>query len=251
MHYAVVGNPIAHSLSPQIHAQFAASVGLTICYDTLLVETDFAHHVQQFFKTGGCGLNITAPYKEQAFILSDVQTPRCRQARSANTLWMHDGLLHADNTDGIGLCRSLQKRLILSDAGILIIGAGGAARGIIHPLLDLNAKITLTNRTIEKARELQNLFLDTIDVIAFNDASHGFDLILNASSFNLDTSTLSDVWLKNKPLCYDLAYHHSGITPFVAWARLHGCEAHDGYDMLVEQAAEAFFIWHGVRPLFA
>lgn len=248
MQYAVMGNPIAHSLSPGIHQQFADSVGLTMSYDKLLVEDNFEHQVLHFFKTGGSGLNITSPYKEQAYRLSDVQTPRCMDAKSANTLWMHEGLLHADNTDGIGLYRSLQKRLTLSHARILIIGAGGAARGIIQPLLNLNAEITLVNRTYEKAHELQHLFSDTIAVIDFDDKSCAFDLILNASSFNLDISTLPDVWLKNKPLCYDLAYHHSGVTPFVAWARHHGCEAQDGYDMLVEQAAEAFFVWHGVRP---
>jgi shikimate dehydrogenase len=247
MKYAVMGNPIAHSLSPGIHRQFAQSAGLHLDYERILVESDFEFHVRHFFKTGGHGLNITAPYKAEAFALSDVPTRRCQDAKAANTLWMKEGKMYADNTDGIGLCRSLSHHVNLAHARMLIIGAGGAARGIIKPLLESHAQIIVTNRTLEKAHELQDAFLSKLDVISLHHASFDFDVILNAATFNLDTKQLPTQWLKNKPLCYDLAYHQSGITPFVTWGRLHGCEAQDGYDMLVEQAAESFFIWHGVR----
>lgn len=241
-----MGNPIAHSLSPDIHRQFAQSAGLDLEYVRILVESDFEFHVRHFFKTGGHGLNITAPYKAEAFALSDVQTKRCQDAQAANTLWMQEGKIYADNTDGVGLCRCLSHHVDLAHARVLIIGSGGAARGIINPLLESHANIVVTNRTLEKAHQLKNVFSYNVDVISFDHASNDFDVILNAATLNLDIKQLPAIWLQNKPLCYDLAYHESGITPFVTWARLHGCEAQDGYDMLVEQAAESFFIWHCV-----
>jgi len=247
MTFAVMGNPIVHSLSPGIHKQFAQSVGLHLDYRAILVESDFELHVRHFFKAGGRGLNITAPYKIDAFNLSDIQTPRCQDAKAANTLWVQDGLIYADNTDGVGLCRSLSQHVHLAQARVLVIGAGGAVRGVINPLLNAGACVTITNRTLQKVHQLKDECLLNIDVIAFDEKSYDADVILNASSSDLDINQLPVFWLKNNPLCYDLAYHHARETSFVKWAKLHGCQAYDGFGMLLEQAAESFFIWHGVQ----
>ena len=244
-----MGNPIAHSLSPQIHGYFAEQTQRSLIYDKTLVDEDsFEACVLAFFSQGGRGLNVTQPFKERAFLMSDVRTVRCMEAQSANTLWMNDGYLNADNTDGVGLLRDLACHMTLSGARVLLMGAGGAARGVLGPLIAANAQVTLTNRTAEKARCLQRAFGDATQWVAWEAHHQGYDLILNATSMSLQGGSV-DVplsWLVAHPLCYDLAYHVSGVTPFVAWARAAGCVAHDGFGMLVEQAAEAFFIWHGI-----
>ncbi len=250
--FAVMGNPIEYSLSPQIHQQFAQQTGRTLVYERLLIDdAAFEAQVLAFFKAGGRGLNITQPFKERAFQLSKEQTSRCKEAKSANTLWMNGTRLSADNTDGAGLLRDLKQRLTLADARVLLIGAGGAARGVLRPLLAAKAEVTVTNRTCEKAECLRRELHGAIDVVAFDASIGGYDLIINATSARL-SDTPADfplIWLEGSPFCYDLVYHASGgLTPFVTWARTAGCVARDGFGMLVEQAAEAFFIWHGVRP---
>lgn len=245
MKFAVMGNPIAHSLSPQIHRHFAQSLGIHLQYERIGVLANLKQQIDQFFAEEGKGLNITAPYKEEAFHLSQVRTPRCAQAQAANTLWMQDGILYADNTDGVGFCRSILPYLEITHARILIIGCGGATRGIIPSLIERQANVVVTNRTMEKAYELQKLY--PIEVISMVDHTHSFDLVINATS-NLDLALLPYQWFSNTALCHDLTYHISGRTPFTVWANEQNCFAKDGYDMLVEQAAEAFYIWHGVHP---
>ncbi len=246
--YAVMGNPIAHSLSPLIHQQFASNVGKTIHYERILVESDFEAQVTLFFEQGGLGLNITAPFKEQAFAMSEIRTSRCQRACSANTLWMEKGLLHADNTDGIGLCRALEKVLTLSGRRVLILGAGGAARGIIPALQDNGVHITLVNRTLERAM-LLSIALDDISVIDMQERVGEFDVLINATAGQLDVEALPTTWLAPRPYCYDLTYCKAAKTPFVQWANTHYCIASDGFSMLVEQAREAFTIWHGISPM--
>ena len=249
--FAVMGNPIEHSLSPQLHQQFAQQTARALVYERLLIDDSaFESQVLAFFKAGGRGLNITQPFKERAFQLSVEQTSRCKEAKSANTLWMKGTRLSADNTDGVGLLRDLQQRLTLADARVLLMGAGGAVRGILRPLLAATAKVTVTNRTREKAEGLRREIDGAIDVVDFDASVGGYNLIINATSarFSDTPADFPLIWLKGSPFCYDLAYHASGVTPFVTWARTGGCVAQDGFGMLVEQAAEAFCIWHGVRP---
>lgn len=249
--YAVMGNPIDHSLSPFIHEQFGLQTGCSLTYDKMLVKaSDFEQEVRQFFNAGGKGLNITQPYKQHAYALSDVKTPRCQWAGAANTLWMQEGRLHADNTDGIGLLRDLARHIKLKNTRILVLGAGGAARGILGPLLDTKPdELVLSNRTLEKAQVLSLNFLN-ITVTPLTQLNKTFDLIINATSASLQAAhlPLSNSLLKKTTICYDLAYQKTGQTPFVTWAKTHGCVGVDGVGMLVEQAAEAFFIWHGVMP---
>ena len=262
--YGVMGNPIAHSLSPQIHQAFAKEMSLELHYEKILVELGcFSRQVNDFFMTGGQGLNITLPFKEEAYDLAQLRTPRCEQAKAANTLWMRDGVLYADNTDGIGLIRDLARHINLSNQRILILGAGGAARGIIGPLLDASiASLSIMNRTPERALALQKDFpmiqCVSADSRAQPSLSHrrltdmplSFDVVINATSI----ASHQSVW--NWPIhiqlhqtfCYDLYYTLDGVTPFVEWVLHQGGQALDGLGMLVEQAAEAFFIWHGVFP---
>ena len=184
--FAVMGNPIEYSLSPQIHQQFAQQTGRTLVYERLLIDdAAFEAQVLAFFKAGGRGLNITQPFKERAFQLSKEQTSRCKEAKSANTLWMNGTRLSADNTDGAGLLRDLKQRLTLADARVLLIGAGGAARGVLRPLLAAKAEVTVTNRTCEKAECLRRELHGAIDVVAFDASIGGYDLIINATSARL------------------------------------------------------------------
>lgn len=247
---AVVGNPISHSLSPLIHEQFAAQAGIALSYekiegDDLLVE----EQIVRFFKQGGRGLNITLPFKLRACDMASIKTPRCQQAKAANTLWMKNNQLHADNTDGIGLIKDLERYLDLTNKTVLIVGAGGAARGIIAPLLTAKAKLTVVNRTFAKAKDLAEAF-PSLNYLPFESLGDPFDVIINATSASLADNQLQlpASLIQRQPFCYDLAYRRDGPTPFVASALKQGCLAVDGLGMLVEQAAEAFFIWHGFRP---
>ena len=250
--YAVFGNPIAHSLSPIIHQQFALQTGVSLCYKKIEVPLlQFEDVVTDFFKQGGKGLNITLPFKERANAMAHVQSPRASTAGAANMLWMEGGSLHADNTDGVGLIRDLQQHAIpLTHKTILLLGAGGAARGIIGPLLQENpVSLTLANRTFEKAQALQQVF-PTALICKLDELTHDYDLIINATSASFNDSDLliPQVLFSNHPFCYDLAYGKNRTTPFVQKAKQLGCVAIDGTGMLIEQAAEAFFIWHGIRP---
>ncbi len=249
---AVMGNPIEHSLSPVIHHLFAKQTGHALVYDKILIEeASFEQQVKDFFAEGGRGLNITLPCKQRAFAMSDGVSERCVLAKAANTLWMTSERLHADNTDGVGLLRDLSRNLTLSALRILVLGAGGAARGILGPLFEANpADITVFNRSSERARALQ-LDFPGIGLASSQDLEHAsYDLVINATSasFQAEILMLPNALLANQPMCYDLSYSRSGLTPFVAWAKALKSPAMDGLGMLVEQAAIAFWIWHGVMP---
>lgn len=247
--FMVMGAPIAHSLSPMIHTQFAAQTGRDVVYETCLLDrAHFEQQVRDFFAAGGAGLNITSPGKERAFAMADVKTPRCAVARAANTLWMNPaGQLCADNTDGVGLVRDLHHHSIkLTKARILVLGAGGAARGILPALLDEHPKyVAIANRTASRAEALiQSLESTKLSYRPLDAVRGSYDLILNAVA----GTHVSLPHISGEPLYYDLNYDALGMTPFVALATKAGFKAADGLGMLIEQAAEAFYVWHGVRP---
>lgn len=250
-HFAVVGNPIDHSLSPLIHQYFAKQTHVHLVYEKIKAdEQSFELQVSDFFTHNGKGLNITLPFKQTAFVMAQQTTERCKQAGAANTLWMKDQQLHADNTDGVGLIRDLSRHLTLKGARVLILGAGGAARGIINPLLEHHLDdLVIANRTLATATQLQQAF-PQVRCISLFELAGTFDLIINATSASLtgESIALPKECLAAKPLCYDLAYNQQNATPFVQYARDANCSAVDGLGMLVEQAAEAFFIWHGLMP---
>lgn len=250
--YAVFGHPIAHSLSPEIHQQFAKQTGIALRYKKIKVPLlQFEKYVNDFFRSGGQGLNVTVPFKERAFAMAEVKSERVRLAGAANVLWMEKGQLHADNTDGIGLIRDLKHHHVsFVNKAILILGAGGASRGIIGPLLQENpASLTLSNRTFEKAQTLQQLF-PTMHICKWDELKSGFDLIINATSAGVNDGylSLSPTLFAQHPFCYDLSYGKNRTTPFVEWTKKLGCPSIDGTGMLIEQAAESFFIWHGRTP---
>jgi shikimate dehydrogenase len=251
--FAVMGNPIAHSLSPFIHQRFAEQMGIELSYEKILIanESLFEETVRDFFTQAGKGLNITLPFKQKAFAMAAIKTTRCNQAKAANTLWLDErSKLNADNTDGIGLIRDLSTYGELAGKQVLLLGAGGAARGIIGPLLAAEiAQLVLVNRSEEKANSLQADF-SQIKCSSLTELKTSFDLIINATSASLrsERMELPQLLLKSTTLCYDLAYSRTGPTTFVEWALLQGVQGIDGLGMLVEQAAEAFYIWHGLRP---
>lgn len=246
-----MGNPIAHSLSPEIHELFAEQTGILLCYEKIEVSASrFEDSVMDFFNQGGMGLNITLPFKERAYAMAQVKSTRCQQAGAANTLWMKNGVLHADTTDGVGLLRDLGRHTHLTNKTIVLLGAGGAARGVIGALLQENpAQLILSNRSIEKAQALQQIY-PSITIRRFEELTESYDILINATSASLEDKhlPLPKTILVNHPFCYDLAYARDGITPFVQWAQSQGVHAIDGIGMLIEQAAESFYIWHGVMP---
>jgi shikimate dehydrogenase len=248
LRYAVMGNPIAHSLSPNIHQLFAKQTGIALTYEKILIDLpQFERQVDVFFEQGGQGLNITLPCKERAFAMSAFPSAHALQAKAANTLWMHDGKLYADNTDGVGLVRDLSRYVDLSGKRLLLLGAGGAARGVLASLLAVKpSQVMVSNRTFEKLLVLQSDF-PLVSICPFDALGQStYDVVINATS--AATVVLPAELTVNKPFCYDLAYDIQNPTPFVAWAKKFNCSAVDGLGMLVEQAAEAFFLWHGVRP---
>jgi len=252
--YAVMGQPVDHSLSPIIHQLFARQTGCVLTYEKIQIKiSSFEQQVAQFFSQGGKGLNITLPCKERAFALADHVTQRCFKAKAANTLWRDADGLQADNTDGIGLLRDLAHYIDVQGKHILLLGAGGAARGILAPLLAANpAQLTLANRTPEKAHALCKDFFPATSC-GLSDLDGKFDLIINATSASLSDQrlVLPAGIITSTSVCYDLAYNIRVSTPFVQWGQEHGCVTADGLGMLVEQAAEAFAIWHGVIPKVA
>ena len=252
-HCAVIGNPIAHSRSPEIHAGFAAARGIALRYDRILAadEADFAATVARFFADGGRGLNITVPYKQTAYRRCERTTPYATAAEAVNTLWQENGQLCGDNTDGRGLCLALQEHGInLAGARILILGAGGAARGVILPLCEAKpAALHLANRTLANAETViasqQPLTAVPLAAYALSDlaARAPYDLIINATSTGLSNEPLA--LPANLAHCnsraYDMQYGKS--TPFLAWAAAQQITAHDGYSMLVAQARLSFQQW--------
>ena len=254
--YAVMGNPIAHSKSPRIHALFAAQTGQAMVYDKLLVELDaFPQAVAEFTAAGGKGLNITVPFKEQAWALANVRSPRAERAGAVNTLRIDGpGRYFGDNTDGAGLVRDLTQNLGVTLGGkrILILGAGGAVRGILAPFLAENpAGLVIANRTADKAAALAREFVSLGEVHGqgFNALPGSFDIIVNGTAASLqgDVPPIAPACVAGAQ-CYDMMYG-AQPTAFLRWCQRHGASgAHDGLGMLVEQAAEAFNIWRGVRP---
>jgi len=250
--YAVFGHPIAHSKSPLIHAQFARQTGQDMIYEAILAPLDgFAESLAQFGAAGGCGANVTVPFKEQAFSLAKTRTPRAELAGAVNTLIIEDGALRGDNTDGAGLVADLTRNLGLSLGGkrILLLGAGGAARGVVGPLLDQEpARLVIANRTASKALDLAKHFDRGVEGCGLDEADTPFDLVINATAASLEGQLppLCPEIFGPGSLAYDMMYGTD--TLFLQFARSHGAETADGLGMLVEQAAEAFHLWRGVRP---
>lgn len=253
-YFAVVGNPIAHSLSPAIHQQFAAQLGIDLSYSKIKGdELHFEQQIDDFFAANGAGLNITLPFKLRAFAMAEQHSERCVRAGAANTLWLNGGKLMADNTDGVGLLRDLSQHTVIAQQHILILGAGGAARGIIQPLLNGNpASLTVANRSNDKMCEFKRDF-PQIRWCTLNELGCGYDVIINATSAtqSLQQPLLPQKLIEHSLFCYDLSYQLHGHTPFIAAVHECGGRAIDGLGMLVEQAAEAFRLWHGLQPATA
>jgi shikimate dehydrogenase len=257
--YAVIGNPVAHSKSPQIHAAFARQTGQDIEYTRLLAPADgFRGTVERFRAAGSKGANVTVPFKLEAFHLADEVSQRAKDAQAVNFLSFDDGCIRADNTDGAGLTRDIAGNLGFSIAGrrVLLMGAGGAARGVLRPLLAQHpAILTIANRTVEKAVQLAEAFRPhvslTLSGLRYSElAGQHFDLVINATSSSLhgELPPLPAGIFAGGSLAYDLMYG-KGLTPFLAFAQSRGAlRLADGLGMLVEQAAESFFLWRGVRP---
>lgn len=255
--YAVVGNPIAHSKSPTIHYLFAKQTGQDMLYKAQLFELGkFAEKAAKFFYYDGCGMNVTVPFKENAFAFADDHTERARRAQAVNTLKkMPDGRILADNTDGAGLVRDLtvNNQLVLKGKRILILGAGGAVRGVLQPLLEQQpAELVIANRTVSKAEALAADFaeLGNISASSFDAVQGSFDVIINGTSASLsgELPPLPLSIFQSNTVTYDMMYG-KGLTVFNQWAKNNGVNTViDGLGMLVEQAAEAFFLWRGVRP---
>jgi len=254
--YAVIGNPIAHSLSPDIQALFARQTGEAIAYGRLLVpQGEFAAHAKAFFRDGGRGANVTLPFKIDAFEFAAERSERARLAGAANFLMARDGAIFADNTDGAGLVADLTRNLgvALRGRSVLIVGSGGAARGIVAPLLEQEpARLLIANRTVQRAFDLAARFssLGRVEACALDAIEGGpFDVILNATSTSThgETLALPGALFGGSTLAYDLSYGPAA-RPFVERAQARGARAVDGLGMLVEQAAESFALWRGKRP---
>jgi len=262
--YVVIGNPIAHSQSPLIHARFAALTGESMAYDRLLVPLDgFAAALAQLQQDGVLGCNVTVPFKFDAFAAAQLTSARAQLALAANTLKFEAGQIFADNTDGVGLVRDIEDNAGVSLAGrdVLLIGAGGAAAGVLAPLLLASPrKLVVVNRSPGKAEALvlrhrahpslqQALHHTALSTQALASPGGPFDVVINASASSLsgaDVPVPASV-LKAGTLVYDMMYG-SAAAPLLQWARDHGGVGRDGLGMLVEQAAEAFLLWRGVRP---
>ncbi|HEY6484180.1 MAG TPA: shikimate dehydrogenase [Steroidobacteraceae bacterium] len=259
--YGVAGHPVAHSWSPFIHGLFARATRQQMSYRLYdFAPGEFAPRVRDFFASGGRGLNVTVPFKVAAAQLARELTPRARQAGAVNTLVLRDdGALLGDNTDGAGLVRDLCDNLglVIIRRRILIVGAGGATRGALGPLLALEpSELLMINRTAERARVMAEAFGKLGCVRAADPATlsgEPFDLVINATSASLrgEVPAIPAAAIGPATICYDMSYGKLD-TPFTAWARERGCAlAVQGWGMLVEQAAESFRIWRGVRPATA
>ena len=255
--FAVFGNPIKHSLSPVIHAAFADQFSISLKYTAELIEpNDFKDSVDRFFAAGGCGINVTVPFKPEAFQIAAKASHRADRAGAANTLLSKKNEVECDNTDGAGLVCDLKENLswAIKSKRILVIGAGGAVQGILEMLLKEDpAYIHIANRTKSKAIDLACQFSDlgSVEGAGIDDiASERYDLVFNATSAGVKQEPLSlpTSLVNEKVRCYDLAYGPAP-TEFINWAaERNPMGLTDGLGMLVEQAAESFFLWHGVRP---
>ncbi len=253
--YAVIGNPISHSKSPLIHRLFAEQTGQDMSYEAIEAPQDgFAATIQRLRAEGYKGCNVTVPFKFEAYRLCDELAPRARDAKAVNTLLFRDGKILGTNTDGTGLLNDIQNnlgfKLMWKDA--LLLGAGGAAAGVLWPLFNAGVGIDIANRTVSKAEELAEEFKEvgTVRARGYDDlAGRQYDLVINATSSGLkdELPPLPDGLFKPGALAYDMMYGRE--TPFMAFARKQGATiVADGLGMLVEQAAEAFTLWRGVRP---
>jgi shikimate dehydrogenase len=262
--YVVVGNPVAHSKSPQIHARFAELTGQALRYERLLAPLDgFGAALQQLLEDGAKGCNVTVPFKLEAFRAAATRSDRAELAQAANTLVLSGAVVHADNTDGVGLVNDIQANAGFDLAGrdVLLIGAGGAGAGALGPLLAARPRrLVVANRTPEKAevlveRHRRHASLEAVlqqtELLAhgLQNLPGSFNVVINASASSLAGAAIPVEAKALKPgaLAYDMMY---GVAaePFMAWARAHGATPRDGLGMLVEQAAEAFLLWRGVRP---
>jgi len=261
--YAVIGNPVAHSKSPQIHAAFATQTSQDIIYKAIFCEVGaFAVAVAQFREGGGKGMNVTLPFKHEASQLANWRSVRAQSAGAANTLTFDAQGITADNTDGVGLVRDITENLRVSLRGksILLMGAGGASYGVAGPLLEEAPRaLVVANRTVSKATALvkhvapnaARCVLSASSYAALKERSEGFDVVINATSAGLSGGMpeLADGLFAAGALAYDMVY--GGVTPFMAFAQAQGAPGvhiADGLGMLVEQAAESFYIWRRVRP---
>jgi shikimate dehydrogenase len=257
--YAVIGHPVAHSRSPFIHERFAQQLGHHIHYSRLDAEpAHFVAVVRDFFAQGGKGLNVTLPHKQAAMELVSELTPRAARAGAVNTLALRpDGSLLGDNTDGLGLARDLvyNHGVALAGRRVLLLGAGGAARGVMMPLLGLQPReLVISNRTMARAREIVSAFPEASKILRaaeFSQLVDGpYDVVINATATSLNGGSLplpSGV-VDPHSFCYDMGYGRDD-TAFIRWARERGCvRVAMGLGMLVEQAAESFHLWRGVRP---
>lgn len=261
--FAVIGNPIAHSRSPMIHAQFAKDCGIELTYEPVLAElTGFSACVDDLCSRGFIGANVTVPFKLEAFDYANQLSDAARWAGAVNTLVLSEKIL-GDNTDGVGLVYDITLNLgtSLKDKSILLLGAGGAARGVLHPiLLEQPARVVIKNRSLEKAQAWLNdvqltsgyeeVLGQTELVLAewSDDAECDYDVVINATASGLDAVFVppSGVQMSNETLAYDMMYGKQ--TAFLDWAISQGARTADGWGMLVEQAAKSFEIWHGVKP---
>lgn len=257
--YAVIGNPVAHSLSPRIHTEFAAQTGQKISYQAIEIAVDsFTKGIRDLQQQGFSGVNVTVPFKREAWELCDERSPRATDAGAVNTLTFRpDGRIAGDNTDGVGLVRDLVDNLqvTLENQRILVLGAGGAVRGVLGPILAHSpACVVIANRTLEKAITLVHDFGShgELNAVAFEAlGSENYNLIINGTAAGLDNDIppVPQSVLGENTTCYDMMYDISATTAFVGWAYSHGAvKAFDGIGMLVEQAAEAFLVWRHVRP---
>ncbi|AFZ82901.1 shikimate dehydrogenase [Candidatus Kinetoplastidibacterium crithidiae] len=264
--YGVVGNPIEHSKSPIIHNAFSIQTGISIKYDKILTSEEyFSKTIKDFFESNGLGLNITVPFKKKAFEIIPYNniSERAKLAKAINTIWKKDNNLYGCNTDGVGLLKDINRlNFNLHNANILIIGAGGAARGVLEPLiLSKPSKIHIVNRTKINAENLLNDFIHSTTIKTNLKISYGglsetnsekpWDIVINTTASELNGESLDLPKLTFNPkksLAYDIMYG-SNKTSFLLKAENEGAlQCVDGLGMLVEQAAESFFIWHGVRP---
>lgn len=255
--YAVMGNPITHSKSPSIHTLFAEQTQQSILYTAIHVDLGgFKQAVGNFVATGGKGLNVTVPFKQEAWELVTKRSERAERAGAVNTIKIEDDMLFGDNTDGVGLVNdiTINHSIELKEKNILLMGAGGAARGVLVPLLKQNPSfLFIANRTPDTAKDLAHDFSDAGNIEGGgyeHIPDKKFDIVINATAASLqgDLPPLPDTLLSDNASCYDMMYG-AKPTPFMEWAKKHkAANVLDGLGMLVEQAAESFYIWRGVKP---
>lgn len=252
--FAVVGNPIEQSRSPELHHAFAEKTGVDLVYRKRLAPLDgFEANIREFFAEGGVGMNVTVPFKEQAFALCDVLSERAKTAKAVNTLWIQDGQLYGDNTDGQGLVDAIRAlNWNLDNTKILIIGAGGATRGVIYPLVQAGVKkVVIANRTLARAEQLvadlqQAVPQAELSAIGLDALAGEFDIVINATSASLSGDALILPDALQFQHAYEMAYGKP--SSFLEQAKARQIPTSEGFGMLVGQAIESFSIWNGVKP---